>query len=307
MKTKIHILKDERKLAYMEFGDPKGIPVFYAHGGPGSRLEGEWFHEVGIRKGFKIISTDRPGHGESSYQEGRSHLDYARDIADLADALNFDKFGVIGWSGGGMPTTICAYAIPERLLFDFSFAGYTNWQEMSDAPSYLAGGREDVENSSNMYKQDIEALRSSLEQMEERVKNSPEEAYYVIISQMNKTDKAIAEIPEFKALFMKSQKEAFKQGALGPAHDAYLHYHDWGFKLKDIAFPIHVFHGTEDGLVPIEYAQHLRDTVQNCTLHIWEGEGHLAPQEHLNEIFDIARKEIAIQKSFQRTSQLSRR
>jgi len=294
MKTQIHLLKDERKLAYMEFGDPKGTPVFYAHGGPGSRLEGEWFHEVGIRKGFKIISTDRPGHGESSYQEGRGHLDYARDIADLADALNFDKFGVMGWSGGGMPTTICAYAIPDRLLFNFSFAGYTNWKEMPDAPSYLTGGREDVENSSNMYKQDIEALRSALEQMEERVKNRPEEAYSVILNQMNKTDKAIGEIPEFKALFMKSQKEAFKQGSLGPARDAYLHYHDWGFKLKNIAFPIHVFHGTEDGLVPIEYAQHLRDNVQNCTLHIWEGEGHLAPQEHLNEIFDFAKKEAGI-------------
>jgi len=192
---------------------------------PVSKVNG--FMRLESARDLKIISTDRPGHGESSYLEGRGHLDYARDIADLADALNFDKFGVIGWSGGGMPTTICAYAIPERLLFNFSFAGYTNWKEMPDAPLYLAGGREDVENSSNMYKQDIDALCSALEQMEERVKNHPEEAYYVIINQMNKTDKAIGEIPEFKVLFMKSQKEAFKQGSLGPAHDAYLHYHDW--------------------------------------------------------------------------------
>ena len=41
METKIQKLKDGRYLAYAEYGDVKGIPVFYAHGGPGSHIEGQ--------------------------------------------------------------------------------------------------------------------------------------------------------------------------------------------------------------------------------------------------------------------------
>ncbi len=294
METKTFVLKDGRNLAYEEFGNPKGVPVFHAHGGPGSRLEGEWFHDMAIKEGFRVIATDRPGFGESSYKPDRKHGDYARDIAELADSLHIDKFGVMGWSGGGMPTTICAHVIPDRLLFSFSFSGYTNWGQMPDAPSYLAGGRDDFENASTLYKlSDIKGFESSLKAMEDRLKADPEEAYALIISQLNETDKAIAGKPPFKKLFIQSQLEAFKQGSLGPGHDGWLHCQDWGFRLEDIAFPIHVFHGTADGLVPIEYAKHLRDKVPDCTLTIWDGEGHFAAQDHMEEIFGLAGRAIS--------------
>ena len=137
MKTKIQKLKDGRNLAYAEYGNVKGIPVFYAHGGPGSSREGQFFHEVAIKYGFWFIATDRPGMGDSTYLENRTLLDYPRDISELADALDIDKFGVMGWSAGGAHTTVCGYAIPERLLFNFSFAGYTNFAELPGAEKYL--------------------------------------------------------------------------------------------------------------------------------------------------------------------------
>ncbi len=294
METKIAVLKDGRNLAYMEFGNPKGTPVFYAHGGPGSRLEGEWFHDIAFRRRFRIIATDRPGFGESSYLPNRKPKDYARGIAELADFLNIDKFGVMGWSGGGMPTTICAHEIPERLLFNFTFAGYTNWAEMPNAESYLAGGRDNVENAGAMFRlSTVEDFSKSLMPMHERLKTSPEEAYAAIINQLNDTDKAIAAKTSFKKIFIRSQIEAFKQGTTGPGHDGFLHFQDWGFRLRNIAFPIHVFHGNSDGLVPVEYGKHLRDNVQNCRLTLWEGEGHFAPNNHMEEIFDLAAEALS--------------
>ena len=137
METKYYTLKDGRTLAYCEFGDPKGIPVFHAHGGPGSRIEGTIFDEAAKSRGYRIIATDRPGMGESTYLKGRRLLDYPEDISGLADALKIDKFGVTGWSGGGAHTTVCGYAIPGRLLFNMSFAGYTNFAEMPGAEKYL--------------------------------------------------------------------------------------------------------------------------------------------------------------------------
>jgi pimeloyl-ACP methyl ester carboxylesterase len=128
----------------MEFGDPAGRPVFYAHGGPGSHVEGKLFHEVALCRKYRFIATDRPGMGESTYLADRKLLDYPRDIAELADALGIDKFGVMGWSGGGAHTTVCAYAIPERLLFNLTFAGYTNFAEMPGAEKYLESKMDQV-------------------------------------------------------------------------------------------------------------------------------------------------------------------
>ena len=124
--TRFFTTPDGRTLAYVEYGDPGGVPVFYAHGGPGSRLEGILFHVAAAQHGFRFIATDRPGMGQSSFMSGRRLLDYPRDIADLADALGIDRFGVLGWSGGGAHTVVCGYAIPERLLFNVSLCGYTN-------------------------------------------------------------------------------------------------------------------------------------------------------------------------------------
>ncbi len=50
--TKKLTLKDGRDLAYCEFGDADGHPVFYAHGSPGSRLEGSMYHEKAAEYGI---------------------------------------------------------------------------------------------------------------------------------------------------------------------------------------------------------------------------------------------------------------
>ena len=292
METRHHVLKDGRTIAYIETGDSSGIPVFYSHGGPGSRLEGAWFDHAAAKNGFRIIATDRPGHGESSYLEERVLLDYPRDIVELADSMDIDKFGVIGWSGGGIHATVCAHAIPDRLHFDISFAGYTNWGEMPDAATYLHSSNKLDKIAVGMSRHHPMIFRFFFELMNASEKIMPEASFNAIVAELNETDKVIAGSPEFKKLFIESQKEAFKQGAKGPARDGYLHFNDWGIKLRDIEFPIHVFHGTEDYLVPLEFSHHLAENVPDCTLHVWEGEGHLAPHDHMDEIFAVARQEI---------------
>ena len=137
IETEYLILANGRRLAYCQYGDPQGVPLFYAHGGPGSRLEGAMFHDQAARFGLRLIATDRPGMGQSSYQHNRSLIDYPHDISELADKLGFEKFGVIGWSSGGAYTVVCAYEITERLLFNISLCGYTNFAELPGAAELL--------------------------------------------------------------------------------------------------------------------------------------------------------------------------
>ena len=284
MNAEHFILQDGRTLAYNEYGDPDGIPVFHAHGGPGSRLEGQTFHEIAQERGYRVIATDRPGMGESTYLKDRRLLDYPQDILQLANHLGIDQFGVTGWSGGGAHTTVCAYAIPERLLFNMSFAGYTNFIEMPGAEHYLKSSMDRM--SVGLSKEHPRLFKLFFDLMGLSEKHMPESYFKSLLKTMGNADTEIASAPDFKEFFLAEEHEAFIQGSLGVTTDAAVHYVDWGFHLSEISFPIYIFHGTDDQLVPIEYAHHLSEHVPDCTLHILEGAGHLFPFREQELIFD---------------------
>ena len=117
MNTESHvILPDGRRLAYAEYGQPDGVPVFYFHGAPSSRLEPLLIgYETWARFGLRIIAPDRPGMGQSDFQANRGFSDWPKDVVALADALGLGQFAVLGNSGGGPYVAVCAARIPERL------------------------------------------------------------------------------------------------------------------------------------------------------------------------------------------------
>src|SRR6201995_1799049 len=89
---------DGRTLAYCEWGDPRGAPVFSLHGTPGSRLTRHPDEEVYRRAGVRAITYDRAGYGLSSRLPGRSIAHAAADVATIADALEIERFAVTGGS-----------------------------------------------------------------------------------------------------------------------------------------------------------------------------------------------------------------
>jgi pimeloyl-ACP methyl ester carboxylesterase len=109
-------LKDGRKLGFAEYGTPDGKPVFHFNGSGGSRLERPADLNILTALGIRYISTDRPGHGNSSLKQDRELLDWPNDVAAIADDLGIDKFHVLGWSAGGPHALACAYKIPERVI-----------------------------------------------------------------------------------------------------------------------------------------------------------------------------------------------
>ena len=80
-------LADGRRLAYAEYGDADGKPIFLFHGLPGSRLSWGLLPGEPIPAGLRVIAPDRPGYGRSDSKPGRSLLDWSDDVAQLADAL----------------------------------------------------------------------------------------------------------------------------------------------------------------------------------------------------------------------------
>lgn len=290
MKAKKLTLSNGRILAYEEYGDPSGHPIFYAHGGPGSRYEGVLFHQEAKNQNLRLICPDRPGMGESSYLENRSLLDYPKDICILADHLMIDRFGVLGWSGGGAHTIACAYEIPERLTCCISCSGYTNFSELPNAIEFLPSKADQI--AARLSQKGSLFFQLFFYLLYINVRYFPKLYFDTLYKSVCQEDREILEDSQLRALFLMDQKEAIKQKGKGVAMDSAVHYVDWGFKLKDISKRVVVFHGTEDTIVPYQYAQNLKQKIPDCTLYTLNKDGHLYPLKKQTLIFETALNEI---------------
>jgi len=60
-------LPDGRRLAFADYGDPQGQPLFFFHGFPGSRYDGAYTGQAAAGMGIRLIAPDRPGMGYSDF------------------------------------------------------------------------------------------------------------------------------------------------------------------------------------------------------------------------------------------------
>ena len=286
--TRTITLKDQRELSYNRFGAEGGRPVFYFHGGPGSRMEGSMFHKEAIHRNYQVICLDRPGHGLSDPKPGYQILDLADDVQALADHLSLDRFGVMGLSGGGPPVFACAYRLGDRLDFAVSMGGA--------APIY----------TDPIASKELSALDRITAQLSVKL---PRQVFILLMGLMIGTFKNINTSQRYRKVFgsllcdadleivntepgfvpamMVSIQEAFRQGSAGPADDTVAIVKDWGFSISEIDFPVLIVHGTEDKHVPYSFAEYLGAQVPNSRLIPLEGEGHYTHAIEVGRTFEI--------------------
>jgi pimeloyl-ACP methyl ester carboxylesterase len=85
--------------------------------------------------------------------------------------------------------------------------------------------------------------------------------------------------------------EAFRLSLKWPATDAILYNRPWGFHLKDIYIPVHLWPREKDRIVPPEMGRYPAQTIPNCRSTFYPDEGHssiiLNRIEEIWEIFCI--------------------
>jgi pimeloyl-ACP methyl ester carboxylesterase len=109
-------LRDGRRLTYEALGCAGGFPVLYMHGAIGSpRWRSPALDAAVSKLGLQYLVVNRPGFSGSDPRPGRSVADFATDVEDLADALGWERFSVIGVSAGAPFALACAWAHPRRV------------------------------------------------------------------------------------------------------------------------------------------------------------------------------------------------
>ncbi len=106
------------EIYWEESGNPKGLPVIFLHGGPGSGTEAS--HRCYFDpKIYRIVLMDQRGCGKSkphSSLKDNTTWHLVDDIEKLRDHLNINKWVVFGGSWGSTLSLAYAETYPDRVL-----------------------------------------------------------------------------------------------------------------------------------------------------------------------------------------------
>ncbi len=281
-------LADGRTLGYADFGEPAGSPVVYQHGWPGSRLDIVALDDVASDSGVRIVAPDRPGFGLSDHYGERTLLDWPDDVAQLADSLELDQFGVLGLSGGGPSALAIAHRLSARVT---SIAMVSAWGPMGRR-ELLAGVPWSDRIALELAARIPWANRPYTGLMALSVRLlSPDRLLRLVASSLNESDKELlAAGPDLGPRLVASAKEAFRRGGAAAATDIAVTARPWGFEASTVTSPVRFFHGSDDPAVPIGISELLSREIPGATLEIYPGEGHLAIYRHAAEILRTLRR-----------------
>lgn len=259
-----------RKLAFEEYGDPNGTPCFYFHGWPSSRVQAVLMDEVGKELGLRIVSADRPGLGNSDFHPGRRLLDWPPLQAELAAHLGWDRFHVVGVSGGGPYALVSAYAMPERLLSVSVVCGAP--------PLYLLGEQDMFW----VYRAVLKVrrrcpwllgliFRAGTVISYQRPSQIP---MRWMLAMLDQEDRAAMRNAATQQVVAEGFRQAVRHGVPPVTTDADVYLEDWGFDLARITLPVHIWHGRKDRNIPVAYAEKIAARIPRSIPHWFDEEGH---------------------------------
>jgi pimeloyl-ACP methyl ester carboxylesterase len=264
---------DGRVLAVQEAGDPDGRPVLVHMGTPNSRhLYGPNAADAAER-GLRLICYDRPGYGGSTPQPGRSHASCAADVRTICGALQIERLGIWGISGGGAHALACAALLPDLAVGVASLAGLAPWG--ADGLDWFDGMGQDNVEDFRLFLADPAASRVKMEKdREEMLAASADDVAEVLKTLLTPTDAAVLS-GELADYLVFSSHEGLAPGSEGWWEDGVAQAGPWGFELGDISVPVMVMHGRQDRFVPFGHGQWIAAHVPGVDARLLDDDGHL--------------------------------
>ena len=267
-------LPDGRVLAYEDYGDPAGFPVFSFHGGLSSRLDAAPAHDAAVAAGVRLLSPDRPGIGRSTFKPGRRLLDWPDDVVHLADALGLGHFAVMGWSAGGPYAAVCAAKLGDRVTaaallssaVPLDLYGTTRGLTAEDR-ILLELARHAPRLCSAVMK--VSIINVSNTRLLRSVMRTIPPADRTVLREWGPPDLALAFL-----------RESLRQGTEGNVLDYRIFGDPWGFALGEIRVPVQIWEGADDRTGPAGYREFLRRHIPHATVTVVPGEGHLSLLPH---------------------------
>jgi pimeloyl-ACP methyl ester carboxylesterase len=234
-------------LELAEYGDHDGSPVVFHHGTPGTCGAGAIVAEAATRHGVRLIAVSRPGYGTSATTPpGLASV--ASQVADLADELGIQRFGVWGLSGGGPYALAQAAVTPDRVSRAVVSAGGAPGSQLQDTDELVA---ESEQLSAHFGALDADGFLAQA---------PPHEMFF-------------REHPELIDAFLANIRRATTRPD-GHVRDNLSWQGEWDVALDSMRVPVDLVYGDADRMVILENGHRLAAAIAGARLTVLPGAGH---------------------------------
>jgi pimeloyl-ACP methyl ester carboxylesterase len=281
---KLFELKTGKHLAYAEFGDRAGSPVFFCHGWPSSRTMAELTDAAARDLGVRIISPDRPGICDSAFQPNRKLVDWPDVLEELANHLQIERFHILAISGGAPYAYVTAWKMARRVQAIAIVSGAPPIVELQDREGLLGLYRLMLHCHQKYPRFSRTCFHLARPILSRR---PPRRARPLLLKllRLQPTDAAVLrDSAAFEACF-ESQRRAWRASADGVLADAEIYARSWGFPLEDVRVSVRLWHGKQDRAFSFRIAEKMASRLPNCRARYLENEGHYStPIRYMGEI-----------------------
>jgi pimeloyl-ACP methyl ester carboxylesterase len=245
----------DRPLSVDDVGDPAGTPVVYLHGGGDSRLSRHPDDSIAASLSVRLLAVDRCGPATRR----PSLRAWAEEVLD---ALDVERFGVIGWSAGGPHALAVAAVAPDRV----SRVALVGSMPPPDRVHLLA---RDVQVSMRLARAAPRVAARGLEKWGRRPTPPTGD-------------------PVTDAAYARGRVEAFRDGGTWLARELAYLGRPWGFELADVRAPVGLWWGDRDTVCPPPIGHDYARRLPNARLHLVEGTHQLLFSRWRDVVADAA-------------------
>lgn len=283
-------LEDGRTIDYEEWGDPRGAPLISLHGTPGCRLNRPAEEAKLQAAHVHLVTYDRPGYGGSDRCRGRAVADCVGDLEAVANACGFDRFALIGGSGGGPHALAAAAGLGGRVSRALCIVGVAPCDAVD--LEFFSGmdPAKVIEFGWALEGEDRLAVELEREAREIGARVAQDPTRMLETYDLPDSDLATLADPRVQQVMRESTGEMFARGVGGWVDDGLAFTRPWGFDLSQISVPVEIRFGDSDVLVPAGHGRWLASHVPGATVTIDTGRGHMPnPDELIRLMVHIAR------------------
>jgi pimeloyl-ACP methyl ester carboxylesterase len=233
------------------------------------------------RANVRLVTYDRPGYGLSDRQLGRRIADAVADVAAIADALELDKFSVMGGSGGAPHALACGALLEGRVDAVAAVVCPAPWD--ADGIDPMAGQSPGNLEEFGAALRGRDALEELLAGQASAIAADPWAIVTGRDDALPEEDIASLQDEQRFQVFAEALREAVAQGPAGWADDDLAFVQPWGFDLGAIAVPVTLWQGEHDSLIPADHGRYLVAGIPGARIH-WIETGHLAMVDQIGAI-----------------------
>ena len=124
------------RLSVWEWGDPGGPPLLLAHGGFDFAGTFDGFAPLLADAGWRVVSWDQRGHGDSDHAVLYSWDSDVRDALAVLDSTTREPIPFVGHSKGGSVVMQMAEALPHRCTHLVNLDGLPSRRSWPDVPDH---------------------------------------------------------------------------------------------------------------------------------------------------------------------------